>query len=95
MRWVVVLTPSILSSCRCSAPGESLAPSRSCSSQVEPDDHLFGDDGLGLDSVDALELVMEVERRFGVQIQDDEKSREVLKSVRTLAEFLHQSGAKA
>jgi acyl carrier protein len=62
---------------------------------IGPDDHLFGDDGLGLDSVDALELVMEVERRFGVQIQDDEKSREVLKSVRTLAEFLHQSGAKA
>ena len=60
---------------------------------IGPDDHLFGDAGLGLDSVDALELVMEVERRFGVQIQDDEKSREVLKSVRTLAAFLHENGA--
>lgn len=52
------------------------------------DDLLFGDAGLGLDSVDALELVMEVERNFGVQIQDDEGSREILKSVRTLATWI-------
>lgn len=60
--------------------------------QIGDDDLLFGDGGLGLDSVDALELVMEVERRFGVQIQDDETSRSILKSVNTLAAFLHSKG---
>ena len=55
---------------------------------IDPDAFLFGDGGLGLDSVDALELVMEVERRFGVQIQDDEQSRTILTSVRTLAAWL-------
>jgi len=56
--------------------------------EIGTDDLLFGDSGLGLDSVDALELVMEVERNFGVQIQDDAKSREILKSVRTLATWV-------
>ena len=55
---------------------------------IGTDDLLFDDSGLGLDSVDALELVMEVERNFGVQIQDDAKSREILKSVRTLATWV-------
>ena len=42
-------------------------------------------EALGLDSVDALEIVMEVERQFGVQIKDDEASRAILQSVRSLA----------
>ena len=55
---------------------------------IDPDADLFGDDGLGLDSVDALEIVMEVERQFGVQIKDDESSRAILRSVRSLAEHV-------
>jgi acyl carrier protein len=48
---------------------------------------LFGD-GLGLDSIDVLELVLEVERRFGVSIADDDTGRRVLRSVDTIAEFI-------
>lgn len=55
---------------------------------IDPDADLFGDDGLGLDSVDALEIVMEVERQFGVQIKDDEASRAILQSVRSLAQHI-------
>lgn len=66
---------------------EDLSPA-----DIGDDDLLFGDGGLGLDSVDALELVMEVERQFGVQIQDEEGSRRVLRSVRTLAEHIHALG---
>lgn len=55
---------------------------------IDPDADLFGDDGLGLDSVDALEIVMEVERQFGVQIKDDEASRDILRSVRSLANHI-------
>ena len=57
-------------------------------------DLLFGDAGLGLDSVDALELVMEIERNFGVQIQDDAKSREILSSVKTLADYIRSQGVE-
>lgn len=52
---------------------------------IDDDAPLFGDSGLGLDSVDALELVLEVERQFGVTIDDSEEGRKVLRSVATLA----------
>jgi len=55
--------------------------------QIGDDQPLFGD-ALGLDSVDALELVLEVERHFGVTIQDDEEGRAVLQTPRTLADYI-------
>ncbi|MEZ4317049.1 MAG: phosphopantetheine-binding protein [Myxococcota bacterium] len=67
---------------------ESLNLEEMTPDDIGEDDLLFGDSGLGLDSVDALELVMEIERNFGVQIQDDEGSRAILKSVRTLATYV-------
>ncbi len=48
---------------------------------------LFGE-GLGLDSIDALELVLEIERSFGVVIGDEETGGRVLQSVNTIAEFI-------
>lgn len=57
--------------------------------QIGLDDPLFGPTGLGLDSVDALELVLEVERQFGVAIADDEEARKVLGSVGSLARYIH------
>lgn len=49
---------------------------------------LFGAEGLGLDSVDALEIAFEVEEAWGVQIPDDEAHRAVFTSVSTLAAWL-------
>lgn len=60
---------------------------------IEPDAPLFGDEGIGLDSVDALELVMEIERRFGFQLQDDASSRDVLASVRSIATWIESQRA--
>ena len=54
---------------------------------------LFGE-GLGLDSIDVLELVLEMERRFGVSITDDETGQRVLRSVDTIAEFIVSERAK-
>jgi acyl carrier protein len=48
---------------------------------------LFGE-GLGLDSIDALELVLEIERSFGVVIGDEETGGKVLQSVDTIATFI-------
>ncbi len=48
---------------------------------------LFGE-GLGLDSIDALELVLEIERTFGAAITDDQLGKRVLRSVNSIAEFI-------
>jgi acyl carrier protein len=62
---------------------------------IESDEPLVGD-GLGLDSIDILELAMAVHRRFGVKTgSDDNQNREVYGSVRTLASFIHTNKAQA
>lgn len=52
------------------------------------DDMPLFDQGLGLDSIDALEIVLELQRSFGVEITDEEVGRRVLRSVRTITEFI-------
>jgi acyl carrier protein len=51
-------------------------------------------EGLGLDSIDVLELVLEMERRFGVSITDEETGNRVLRSVDTIADFIVAERAK-
>ncbi len=55
--------------------------------EIADDAPLFGD-GLGLDSVDALELVVALEKEFGVRIQSHEVGKEAFASVSTLAAFI-------
>lgn len=61
---------------------------------IQPEDigddlPLFGGDNtLGLDSIDAIELVMAVQREFKVRIDDQNLAREVLKDVNSIAEFI-------
>jgi len=52
---------------------------------------LFGE-GLGLDSIDALELVLAIEQTFGVRIEDEEVGRRALGSVSALCGFLNERG---
>ena len=54
---------------------------------------LFGE-GLGLDSIDVLELVLELERSFGVSITDEETGSRVLRSVDTIADFITAGGSR-
>src|SRR5687768_6611555 len=58
--------------------------------EIDDDVPLFGE-GLGLDSVDALELVLELERHFSVAISDEEVGNRVLRSVSSIAEFIEGS----
>jgi acyl carrier protein len=51
-------------------------------------------DGLGLDSIDVLELVLEIERSFGVAITDEETGVRVLRSVDTIAEYILAAGPR-
>ena len=54
---------------------------------------LFGS-GLGLDSLDALQLAMAIEERFGVSVPEGEAGRAVFASVNAIAEFLVRSSAE-
>lgn len=61
---------------------------------VSPDDisddaPLFGD-GLGLDSLDAVELVVLLQRRYGIQIKDLEEGRKIFADLDTLAKYVSQ-----
>ena len=62
------------------------------SDMIENNAPLFGE-GLGLDSIDALELVLGLEKEFGVIIPDAELGKKVFQSVRTMAQYvLEQQG---
>ncbi len=55
--------------------------------QIEDQAPLFGD-GLGLDSIDALELVLAVEQTFGVKIEDEASGLQAFKNVEALTAFI-------
>lgn len=56
---------------------------------IKDDEPLF-ESGLGLDSIDALELVLSLEKRYGVKISSSEESRSALANVDTLAAFISE-----
>lgn len=57
---------------------------------IDDDDPLFGE-GLGLDSLDAVELVVILQRSFGVEIKDMEMGRRLFASVNVLAEHIYET----
>jgi len=69
---------------------ESLALEDIVPAEIEAEAPLFIE-GLGLDSIDALELAMALEERFGVTIDDDpERNQRIFASVTSLAEFVRE-----
>jgi acyl carrier protein len=57
---------------------------------VDPNAPLYGE-GLGLDSIDILEVALEVSRRYGFQLRsDDERNQQIFQSLRTLATHVEQ-----
>jgi acyl carrier protein len=54
---------------------------------------LFGE-GLGLDSIDAIELIVLLDRNFGIKIGDPKEGRKVFASVRTMAEYIQEHSKK-
>lgn len=57
--------------------------------EIGDDELLFGE-GLGLDSLDAVELVIIVKKEFGVEIKDMQEGREAFRSISTLAAFIEE-----
>jgi len=58
--------------------------------ELKADMPLFGD-GFGLDSIDALEIVLELQRTFGVVVSDEQVGQRVLRSVQTIADFIESN----
>ncbi len=68
---------------------ESLTLEDISAEDIETDAPLFGDQGLGLDSVDALELGLAVQKKFGLQLDSEQQNlREHFASVAALADFI-------
>lgn len=66
----------------------SLALEDISASDIAPDDALFND-GLGLDSIDALELAMAISQKYGFQLKsDDSKNTQIFSSLRNLAKHI-------
>ena len=58
---------------------------------IADDEPLFGG-GLGLDSIDSLELIVLLKREYGINIQDPKEGRKVLVDVNTMADYIEQHG---
>lgn len=60
---------------------------------IDNDAPLFGE-GLGLDSIDALELIVMMEKNYGIKIKDPSAGKEIFKSINTMAEFVKANRTK-
>lgn len=60
--------------------------------EIGDDTPLFGPDGLGLDSVDALQLVVALEKHYGLKLSDGETAKGILHSVNTIASAITAAG---
>ena len=60
--------------------------------EITDDALLFDPAGLGLDSVDALQLVVGLEKKFGLKISDAEDAKGILKNITTIAEAIRAAG---
>ncbi len=55
--------------------------------EIDAEEPLFGD-GLGLDSIDALELIVLLEKEYGIKIENPKEGQEIFYSVKSLAEYI-------
>jgi acyl carrier protein len=62
-------------------------------SDIDENAPLFGE-GLGLDSIDALELIVLMEKNYGIKLKDPAQGKEIFKSVKVLAEYIAANRTK-
>ena len=59
--------------------------------EIDDNDALFGDEGLGLDSVDSIELVLAIEKEYGVKITDSKLYDTIFASVKSLLNYINEN----
>jgi acyl carrier protein len=62
--------------------------------EIDTDAPLFGNDGLGLDSIDALELIVLMEKRYGIKLASPAEGKAIFQSVRSIAEYVNENRKK-
>lgn len=60
---------------------------------IDTEAALFGD-GLGLDSIDALELIVLLEKNYGIKLKNPAEAKEIFKSVKVIAEYVEANRTK-
>jgi acyl carrier protein len=60
---------------------------------IDENDALFGD-GLGLDSIDALELIVLMEKNYGIKLKDPAQGKEIFRSIRVLTDYIAANRTK-
>jgi acyl carrier protein len=60
---------------------------------IGDDEPLFGD-GLGLDSIDSIELIVLLSREYGINIQDPKEGRKILTTVNTMVDYIEKNRTK-
>jgi acyl carrier protein len=55
---------------------------------------LFGEDGIGLDSIDALELIVLLEKEYGIRLANPSEGKAIFKNVATIADFVSKNRKK-
>lgn len=60
---------------------------------IDNDAPLFGE-GLGLDSIDALEILLILERKYGIKLRNSADAKAIFKSVRTITEYIRDNRQK-
>ena len=61
---------------------------------IDTDAPLFGEEGLCLDSIDILELIVLLERNYGIRLANPAEGKEVFKSIRTIAQYVEKNRKK-
>ncbi len=61
---------------------------------IADNDALFGDEGLGLDSIDALELIVLLEKKYGIKLANPAEGKAIFKSVAAIADFVAKNRKK-
>ncbi|MBP1612912.1 MAG: acyl carrier protein [Bacteroidetes bacterium] len=62
--------------------------------EIDSEAPLFGNEGLGLDSIDALEIILILERSYGIKIENVSEGKQIFYSVRTIADYITASQKK-
>ena len=60
----------------------------------DADAPLFGDEGIGLDSIDVLEIIVLLEKEYGIRLANPKEGKAIFKSVRTIAEYVQANRKK-
>lgn len=61
---------------------------------IDPEAPLFGDEGLGLDSIDALEIILLLDKEYGIKLKTPAEGKKVFYSVNTMANYIMEHGTE-